>query len=89
LTNLGQRDEPQPDKIFVADGPFISTIFEVVKNRLDAYGEIHSTIDKSIAAVREALHISPPPDMLQNIVDFFAGNRGAASPGGSGGDVVT
>jgi AbiV family abortive infection protein len=74
----------QPDKIFAADGPLISTLFEVVKNRLDAYGEIHSTIDKSIAAVRAALHISPSPDILQNIVDFFASNRGGASPGGSG-----
>jgi AbiV family abortive infection protein len=62
----------QPERIFAADGPLISTIFEVVKNRLDAYGEIHSTIDKSIAFVREALHISLPPDMLQSIVDSFA-----------------
>ena len=49
----------------------MSAIFDVVKNRLDAYNELHSTIDKSITFVRAALNFSEVKINGKDIQDYF------------------
>jgi AbiV family abortive infection protein len=47
----------RPNKMFTQDKGSVSSIFEIVKNRLAAFEEIHSTIDKSIRFVKASLKI--------------------------------
>jgi AbiV family abortive infection protein len=47
----------RPNKIFTQEEGSVSSIFEIVKDRLAAWEEIHSTIDKSIRFVKASLKI--------------------------------
>lgn len=42
----------RPKKIFTQDAGAVSSFFDIVKKRLDAWAEIHSTINKSIIFVK-------------------------------------
>src|SRR5258708_22255785 len=46
----------RPNKIFIGDQGAVTSLFRIVKGRLDSYGEFHSTIDKSIDFVMAALN---------------------------------
>ncbi len=48
----------RPNKIFIQDEGSVSSIFEIVTNRLAAFEEIHSTIDKSIRFVKAFTKVS-------------------------------
>lgn len=45
----------RPNKIFGKESGSVSSIFELVKDRIDAYSELHSTIDKSIDVVKSVV----------------------------------
>jgi len=48
----------RPNKLFAHDSRDVSSLFEIVKSRLDAWAGIHSTIDKSINVVRRSLELA-------------------------------
>ena len=54
----------RPNKIFGTEEGSVSSIFEVVKDRLEGYSDLHSTIDKSINFVRSTVELSVKIDGL-------------------------
>jgi AbiV family abortive infection protein len=71
----------RPNKIFTQDAGSVSSLFEVVKKRLDAWAEIHSTIDKSIEFVKSAVKSSlkikiNDQDYKEVIIDEFRKRAG-------------
>lgn len=47
----------RPNKIFGKESGSLSSIFELVKDRIDAYSDLHSTIDKSIDFVKSVVAV--------------------------------
>jgi len=75
----------RPNKIFTQDVGAVSSLFEVVKRRLDAWAEIHSAIDKSIefvkSAVKSDLKIKiNDQDYKEIIIDEFQKRAGKYLP---------